>query len=418
MVTAVFGGLAVLVTPVRAQQQQQQPPDQQGQGQQPSPDTNAPENTPEQPTEPVPAIRSPLAGATDNQGQQESQQIVPDTTPLTGAENITSGKALMTHNYWAPKLNIFSTADSDGLAEAGSGKTGWLATTSILAGVDLHDASSRSTLDLQYLGGGTFATNSAVGNSVIQNFGLTEKLSWQRVQLTFTDQFAYIPETSFGYNGFTGVPLPGGGSTGLQQGLTPGDSILTAVGQRITNSFITELDTQISRRTTLTFLGGYTLLHYFDNDLLNFSDAIFQAGYNYQWTRKDTIAVLYRFNGYRYSNFDQSINDNLFQVSYGRRVTGKFSFQIAAGPEYATFALPISNSTTGTGTSTPTGESKLLWSLSTNATYTVQRSNIQASYMHGVTGGSGVLAGSIGDTVTVSANHQFTRGLNGGVNFG
>jgi hypothetical protein len=400
---AVFCVFALSAAPVRAQQQT---PDQ----------TQGP--TPENPTEPIPAIRSPLASAADNgdDNNVNPQQMLPDTNSITGVQNLTLGSVPLAHNYIIPRVNIFASADSNGLGSAGG--TGWEASTSLVGGVDVYKASERSTLMLNYLGGGSFSNNSEIGNAVIQQLGVNEKLTWRRVTLTLIDQLAYIPESSFGYNGFSGIPLPGGGSTGLQNGFTPGDTILTTSGQRLTNSFATQLDTQLSRRTSLTFVGGYTFMRYFDNDLLDLGDMIFQAGYNYQLSRTDTIAVLYRFSGYRYTDFGQSINDNVFQLTYAKRVTGRISFQIAAGPEYATFSERINpNSTSGSGT-TSGPNSELLWSLNTSIQYALARTNFMAAYSHGVSGGSGVLGGSIADTVTGSANHQFSRTLHGGLTFG
>ena len=86
-------------------------------------------------------------------------------------------------------------------------------------------------------------------------------------------------------------------------------------------------------------MGGYSLLHYFDNNLLNYGDASFQAGYNYQISRKNTVAVSYNFSAFRYSNVDQSLNLNTIQGSYARRVTGKLAFQISAGPQFVS-SLP------------------------------------------------------------------------------
>ncbi|HEY0702027.1 MAG TPA: hypothetical protein VGD60_04600, partial [Candidatus Acidoferrales bacterium] len=226
------------------------------------------------------------------------------------------------------------------------------------------------------------------------------------------------PEASFGYAGLGGgVALPGGGSIGLQPGLTPGDSILTTRGNRATNSFLTQADIFLDRRSSITIAGGYSLLHYFDNDLVDFGDSIFQAGYNYQLNRKDTLAFFYRFSGYRYSGFNQSINDNSFQASYGRRVTGRFSFQIAGGPDITFVNSPLTAATTTVPASG--GQTReLYWSLSTSATYQLQRVILAGSYSHGVSGGSGVLLGGIADMVSGTAGRQLTRQLNGSVDVG
>src|SRR6202041_3187920 len=76
------------------------------------------------------------------------------------------------------------------------------------------------------------------------------------------------------------------------------------------NPQLMQPDTKLTSRTSLTFVGGYSLLHYFDDNLLNYGDASFQAGYNYVLSRKDTIAVSYNYSTFQYSNVDQSLNLN------------------------------------------------------------------------------------------------------------
>jgi hypothetical protein len=379
------------------------------------PQTQAPNATAENPSQPIPAIRSPLAGIDGNDQDDQSvpQKTLPDTTPLSGVENISIGKEPLDHNFIQPQFKIFSTADSDGLSA--SGNTGWGDFTSFLGGIDLHKASENSNLMLSYLGGGTIAIGESAGNSVIQQLRLNESLNWRQIQLKFIDQLDLLPEASFGYGGLGGgVGLPGGGTLGLQSGLTPGESVLTTRGLRLSNTFLTEMDIDLNRRSSLTIAGGYSLLHYFDNGFLNTNDAIGQFGYNRQLTRKDTFAVFYRFSGYRYSGFNQSINDNSFQASYGRRVTGRLAFQIQGGPDLTYVTQPI---TTTTAT-TPTGSTQtrvFYWSLNTNLHYQLERTGFTASYLHGVNGGSGVLAGAISNTAQGSANRQLTRQLTGGV---
>ena len=74
---AAMGAVALSGTAVRAQQQE--PPDtQQGQ----------PQGQPQgqQPTAPIPAIRSPLAGATDNGDTSDAQELTPDSIRQAAGE--------------------------------------------------------------------------------------------------------------------------------------------------------------------------------------------------------------------------------------------------------------------------------------------------------------------------------------------
>jgi hypothetical protein len=393
---AAIGAVALSGTAARAQQQE--PPDTQ-QGQQQG----------QQPAAPIPAIRSPLAGAAYNGDTNDAQELTPDTRSLTGAEDLTLGTMAPTHSYWQPHLSVAATVDSNPSYSTGS--SDWSTWTSLLGGVDIHHISGVSNMLVSYTGGGMFSNGGVAENGIIQQLGFQDKFTFRRSTFSVFEQLAYLPESSFGFAGAAGAGLPGSGSLGLGNGFTPGQSILTPRGQNLTSSTAIEYDNKLTPRASLTFVGGYSLLHYFENDLANYGGVNFQAGYNYQLTRKDTIAVSYLFNGIRYNNLNQSINANTIQGSYGRRVTGRLAFQIAAGPQFVSSTSPITSSTSTTGPGT-NSVSALYWSLNSSLTYQLHRASLAASYNHGVTGGSGLLAGAETDIVSGSVSKQVTRTFN------
>jgi hypothetical protein len=397
--TAV-GILALGATAVRAQQ----PADSQ-QGQQPS--------------APIPAIRSPLAGAADNgdAGAQDSQTLTPDTRSLTGVQDLSLGTLPVTHSYWQPHIAISGTVDSNPQYSTGSGD--WSTWTSVIGGIDIHHVSGLSDLALTYTGGGMFSNGGQAQNGIIQQLGFRDRLSFRRSSFSIFEQLGYLPESSFGFGGTEGTGLPGTGGigSGLGNGFTPGQSILTPRGQSLSSSTAVEFDTKLTPRASLTFVGDYSLQRYFDQALANSGDTSFQAGYNYQATRKDTVAVSYLFSAFRYSNLNQSINANTIQASYGRRVTGRLAFQIAAGPQFVSSTSPITASSSATGP-TSSSVSALYWTLNTSLQYQLRRAALAATYNHGVSGGSGLLAGAETDVVSASIGSQVSRTFNVGWNVG
>jgi hypothetical protein len=394
-----IGGIWLVIlscAPARAQQTADTPQDQQ-QGQQQS--------------QPIPAIHSPLASGADNDQEEapNPQLMQPDTRSLTGVEDLSLGTMALEHSYWQPRVALAETVDSNpGTTSTGNGT--WGTWTSVLGGVDIHKISGQSELLLSYTGGGMFSTGSTdASNGVVQELSFKDKYSFRRSTLSVFDQLSYLPESSFGFAGAAGAGVPGVGTGGgLGSGFTPNQSVLTPEGQNLSNALAVELDTRLTPRSSLTFVGGYSLLHYFNDNLLNFGDASFQAGYNYLLSRKDTVAVSYNFSAFRYSNVDQSLNLNTIQGSYARRITGRLAFQIAAGPQFLSSTVPITSSTPATTTSS----SQLYWTLNASLQYKLRRAQISASYSHGVSGGSGVLAGAETDVVSGSFDEQVSRTFN------
>src|SRR6202162_5241430 len=377
-----------VVISVRAAQAQEQPAPNQPQ---------QPQQQPEQQQgaeQPIPAYKSPLASQADN-GDTISgpTELAPDDRPLTGIQDLSLGVPLDRHSYWQPHAEIDLVGDSE---PPNSSAGGWTTWTSVIGGIDLHRYSGHSELTFEYLGGGVFSTGGGTGNGVLQDVNLDAQFAFRRWTLTVIDELRYTPELAFGNIGFGGIPTTIGVPIGLPFG--GNQTILNAFGQRLTNASGVQADVRVSRRLSITLSGGYSELYFFDQDLLN-SKAIYgQVGYNYRLSRNDSIGVSYVYNGFRYDNFAQSIDTHSALLSYGRQVTGRLAFQVAVGPEYAIFATNISCKT---GVDVPPWGStnQLLGSLNPTLSYRLERTRIFATYSHGVTGGSGVLAGASGDTV-------------------
>jgi hypothetical protein len=362
--------------------------------------------------QPIPAYHSPLASQADNPDPNAPvPQLLPDNHALTGAQDPTLGVPSTNHSYWTPHVDVAVTLDSEPPVSGGGG--GWTTWTTLTGGVDLRWLSGRSDMKVNYVGGGVFSNDGASSNGIVQDLNFVDRFNFRRWALTVIEQAAYTPETAFGSGGFPGISVPGG-APGLG-GLIPGQTIITSEGQRFFNTSLGEVDVFLTPRSSLTFSGGYSLLHSFGQDLLDYGDVIAQAGYNYQATRKDSVGISYVFSGFRYNDFDESINTNTLLLSYGRNITGRLAFRIGAGPEFASINVPIIPGT-GVGTIGPTSggsTSNLYWFLSTSVQYQLQRTALAATYSHGVAGGSGVFGGSLADTVTGSASRQLSRISNG-----
>jgi hypothetical protein len=417
MRTFNYGFLAIVammvagVPSARAQEQNQ------GQGQGQGQSQTQPQG-PEKATQPIPAYHSPLASAADN-GEDDAngdpQKLVPDTRSLTGVQDLSLGQPATSRSYWQPHLDVTTTADSNPLT--GTNQTGWSSFTSIYGGIDLHRTSGNSALLLSYIGGGSFSNDGNASDGVIQGMNVSEKLTYRRFAVSLIDQFLYGPQTAVGSGQIPGSTVgAGGGNIGLGGGYTPGQSVLTERGQRITNSSDVEVDAYLTARSSLTFVGGYSLLDGLDDSLLNYGNVIASAGYNYQMSPDNTIGVSYQFSGFNYSNFNQSIKNNIVSVSYGRRITGRLAFQASGGPDIAFVRMPITAG--GTGTPTSGSQTQVYGSFNTSLQYKVGRTSMSAAYSRGISGGSGVLPGAINDNVTGSVNRQLTRTFSGGWNGG
>jgi hypothetical protein len=368
-------------------------------------------------------LYSPSSPSTNNNSLQSASgrtsDLAPDTRALAGAQDFSLGVPGVRRSFWQPFFGAMSTLDTNALGtENVTGLTTW---TSFWGGFGLLRSAGHSDLTLNYLTFGLTGDHGNTSNALGQQLQFAEKLSWHRTVVSFFDQLSYLPETALG-TGLPGAQTFAGDGVSLQPGLLLDQSILTTFGQRISNSFVTEVDELLTPRSSLTFVGSYSLLRFLDNNFLNLSDAVFQAGYNHQINRKSTVALLYRISAFRYDNFNQSIDTHLVEVAYGRRVMGRLAFQLAAGPEVGVFRLPISASGAALAAPTPTAtarsSTKVYWTWDTSMFYQMGRTQFGLAYDHSLSGGAGVLAGALSDQVSASINSKYRRTLDAGLVLG
>jgi hypothetical protein len=371
----------------------------------------------EENSKPKPAARVylPLAEGSNNQDSMSDQDpatnLNPDIYPLTGVQNPTLGVAGFRHSYWVPGLQYGNTVRSSALNQPTS--SGWNTTSFVAGNLSLLEAWSRAQLSVNYSGGGSFSSNSAQGISSFQQLGLVQMFDWGRWQLYFLDQFSYLPETQFGFGAGTGLSIPGVSGPlapplpGLQNAYVPNQSIFTTFGPRYSNAFATQVAYTVSPRGSITAAGSYGILRFIEPGNVESDTTNFNMGYNYALTRGDTLGVQYRFSGYRYIGNPQAFNDQVVQFMYGHKITGRIALQLFGGPEVTTFRVPVNNSS-----------NRVSGSGGANLTYALNRGSLTLSYIHGVSGGSGVFTGANTDQLQSTLGRQLSRQWSGSLNFG
>lgn len=403
---AVFAAAIAFASPAKAQQAQ-------------GADNGS---APNQSAEPIPAYNSPYSPGSDE--TQNPENVEPDTRPLSGAQYLSVGNLKTSRSYWEPLADITGIADSN--PDESTSGTEWAGWGTFLGGVDLFHNSGISQLTLTYLGGGSYSNEAGVQNGAVQELGVVERLSFRRAVLSFLDLTNYLPNDMIGVGGAVGLPQ-GSGSTDLGAGFVNGQTVLSGEGQSLDNTSIVELNTFLTPRSSVTFEGGYSLLHFFGNNLLDSGEVIFQGGYNYQLSKHDTVAFFYSFNQFRFGNTElllgssnpstttansnESIDTHSLEASFGRRVTGRLAFQVAGGPEISVFSngAAIGSSSVGPTVSNTGSSVQLNWTLNPAVTYQYQRTTLALSYSHGVFAGSGVFLGSTGDVVSGTVTHRMSR---------
>ena len=366
-----------------------------------------------EPPKPPAKTYGPL-GVDDQQDQNQAPDTYqPDNRPITGFQQPTVGTPMERHSYWVPGVSYYNFIQSNG--DIGGGQNSWSSTSYLGGNISLVENWSRSQLMLNYSGGGNFSTDSSIGNGWYQQLGASQTFNWSRLQLVLLDEFAYLPQAQFGFGAGTGLSTPGvggtlgGGLTGIGSGFTPGQTIFSAVGPRYFNTAGVQMTYQLSARSSVTVGGLYSLLRFTDPGNIESDQYVGNVGYNYQITRNNTIGLQYHYSAFHYLNNPQAIGDQMFQVVFARKITGRLALTLSAGPEITNFRV-VAPPATKTQYVAGSGGATL--------SYLVPKGSISASYFHGVTGGSGVFLGATTDQVSGSATRRVSRVWSGEVHGG
>lgn len=371
-----------------------------------------PQPVPDAPQEPMPQAPPKPAGYSFpglGTGQPEGE-LQPDFSPLTGMQNTTLGFPGIRHSYWVPGLQFSSNALSNSYGQSG-GST-WSADNYFIGNLSLLEAWNRATLTINYSGGGFVSTNSQQGNGFYQQLALSQNYQTKRWLVQIVDLFSYIPQSSFGYGGGTNLGVPGvGGSLGttipgLGGNYVPNQSVY-GVGASYNNVGALQTTYALSRRSSVTLSGSYGILSFVEAGNYDSYTTVGSIGYNYLLSRNDTIGLVYRFSSYQFPGNPQAYRSHDMSVAYGRKVTGHLALRIFVGPEITDYRIPIGTTSQTTGFST-----------TANLTYGFQRGEFSVGYIHGLSGGSGVLIGSNLDQATAGASRSLTRVWTGNLNFG
>ena len=363
---------------------------------------------------PKPAAREylPLGDLSNDQSDTNSQPVTPDNRPLTGAQITTLGSPEIRHSYWVPGFQfgnfILSSSSQNPTVSQ------WNSTSYVGGNFNLLESGRHAQFSVNYSGGGFSSTENTLGSGYYHQVGIVQQFDWRRWQLSFIDQFAYLPQTQFGFGAGTNLSLPGvtgplaTPSPGLQSSYLPSQSIYSALGPRYSNAFVTQIGYRISPRSSLILTGSYGVLHFTDPGNADTNDEIFSAGYEYEVSRSSTLGVLYRFSGYHFAGQPQAIGDHAVQLAYGRKITARIALQILGGPELTQLRVPI-----GASNQHISGAGAASFTLAIT-----QHTNLSGGYTHGVSGGSGVFTGATSDQVQASLARQFRRQWHGGIHFG
>jgi hypothetical protein len=280
----------------------------------------------------------------------------------------------------------------------GSGSIGSWQPTSSFGGslrLALDRQSSQTVLD--YNGHAIAYPNREPMWTSYQTLGFSHSVKIGRWGLTAINSFSLSPDSPFG--GF-GLGLPTGASVNqplLNPQYVPNQSILTPYATNYFNSVTGQVSYGLSRRASVTASVGYGILRFTNSNFQNSNQVTASTGYNYSLTSKDTISGTYSFGRIAYTGYKSNFVTHTMQLAYSHKLNGRFSIQLAGGPEVVdTASLGVSNV-------------RVQSSASASLLYSRARTKVSLAYFRGTTGGSGVLTGATTQNLGGSVSQEMSK---------
>jgi hypothetical protein len=333
-------------------------------------------------------------------------QLLPDNNTLSGAQQFGLGSLDHAHSIFDPSISF---SELGRISTGTSGLTNPTSSTMFNGIVNFDRTWSRYHLSIGYNGGEIFNMGPASQNS-FHNLSVSQQIDWERWHLILRDDFLASPGAAFGGTGMGGPGLIAQYSTMLGsltnisgQAFVPAETIQTGVVQRYRNSVLGQAEYSFSRRSAFTFSGSYGLLNFPNAGYISSHMFNAQAGYDHLLDPTNSIAILASYGKIDYAGTTTSATNVTAAAAYGRKITGRMAFQVAAGPQQ----IRVGN---GMGKF----QHSILW-VNSALSYEWRRSGVSLSYTRGFGAGSGVFLGATSNTFSGSGQYRFTRFWTGSV---
>jgi hypothetical protein len=387
-------------------------------------------NAPLQPLDTTPGVgypnKPPIGAARGVSAPFDPQpydpsQVTPDQNTLAGAAPFTLGSLQHSRNIFDPAISVSQLGQT---VPGASGQTILTGVSVVGGSLNFNRTWSEYHFSAIYNGGEVFNLGYGPASSFFgatsahyqfHDLVVSQEADYARWHVLLRDDFMASPGAAFSGQGMGGPGLSaqfssllGASLNSFASGFVPGETINTGPAMRYRNAILGQAEYSFSRRSAFTFSGSYGLLHFTGPGYISSSLFNVQAGYDYLLDPSNSIAVLASYGKIDYTGTGRSTTDYVGALAYGRKITGRLAFQVAAGPQEILSAAPGG-----------VGNFHLLFvSVNSALSYERRRSGVSFSYVRGLTGGSGVFLGATSNTFSGTAHYQFTRFWTGSVTGG
>lgn len=269
--------------------------------------------------------------------------------------------------------------------------------------------------NLVFAGGAILANQQEQGNAGYVSGTISQGLITRRWSLNIADSFSFLPQSPT--VGLSGIPGTGDlGSLPVQSPVEgPAGGIFSDAGNRIANTLTGSVERQISRDTSISGSGAWSVLHFLDdsdaNGGLDSEQVSGTVSLNQRLDARSSASVSAVYSTFSYSGFAAgvaapNIEARGVNVGFQRLLSRSLSVSLSAGPQWVSSSdstiIPSSLNVAATAA----------------LSYSRGLTNATVAYSHGVNAGSGVLLGAVSDSIFASLGHNYGRNWVASLNAG
>ena len=296
------------------------------------------------------------------------------TYALTGSESVTTG--------------------------AGYGNTA--ASEAVLSGDVAYLSSSQTKpFSLVYSGGYLYSNIPGFpASSTFQNLALSQVVVTKNWNFVVDDAVSYLPQSPI--VGLSGIPGVGDiGVTPVQIGDQPTQSILTNYGVSVSNGLNGGVTRQLTGSTSINGSVSWQILRFFSDLGIDSTAEYGTLGLTHRIDARSSVGVsaTYSYSSQQYQNLTLPFTTEGLMFQYQRQWSRTLSMSVAAGPQR----------TYGTGAAEVFMPAQLDFVANAGLTYTRKLTSASLTYSRATNGGSGVIYGALTDSLSLSAQRQFSR---------
>lgn len=359
---------------------------------------STPQTTPQ---EPVPAY------GPDNQAPS-----ITENPPISGLDLPSLGPHAAPLSYLQAGAHLSQSVDSNVQDSLGGSST--RSVSRAMGSLELQRLWRNYALSLDYVGGAGYYNAAGIGLKQIEELGIDQRINWKRGQLGVRDSFSYEPEGTFG--GTYGSLATSGAAFGGQSTFFSGNG-LGSLGQvpRIMNLSLVDLVEHLTPRSSVTLTGGYGFVHFLEDDLnsgtsfIGNSQVSAQVGYNRVLGPHDQAALVYGFQGFRFST-GVTFQSHVPQIMWGHRISGRMDFLVGAGPQFTQIKNQPTVCQVGSQTvACLVDDLRISGAGRASLRYRFPKVSLDLTYEHLLTSGSGFFAGAESDIVRLGASRPLGR---------